>query len=106
MTNSNKDMILFITLLKGTLKMCLAWFGTMAVFQQVLNKDLFNFLMEAMPSQVAMFFGFFYLLFIVIKKGHDTYIHIQLNRVKLNKEKEALEQEEIHTQKNRKELEK
>ena len=98
-------MVLLASMLKVVLNLSLAWYGFMAVLQ-ISDNRIFLELVDAMPSKVAMFFGFFYLAFIVIRKGHDTYTHIRINQTKIKKAKEEAEQEEIHTEKDRKDLNK
>lgn len=69
-----------------------------------MNQDVFDKLIEAVPSQIGLVFGFIYLVFITIRKGHDTWTHIHLNRMKVKQEKEKLNQEKIHTKKDEKDL--
>lgn len=99
----NNDMIL-LAIGKAFLKMSLAWFITFGTLQNLINNDIFEDIVSKMPSKVLMFFGFFYLVFIVVKKGHDTWTHIQLNRMKMDKERQKVKQEEIHTESDKKEL--
>ena len=101
----NKDMILITSVFKVVLNLSLAWYGFMSILQ-ISDSSIFLELVEAMPSKVAMIFGFFYIVFIVVRKGHDTYTHIRLNQTKIRKAHEEVEQEEIHTESDRKKLEK
>lgn len=105
MIQENKDMILLTSMFKIVLNMSLAWYGFMTVLQ-ISNENIFLTLAEAVPSKVAMFFGFFYIAFIVIRKGHDTYTHIKINQTEIKKANEQAERAEIHTEKDRKDLKK
>ena len=96
MVTQDKDMIV-IKGLTYLLNVCLGWFGVMAISQNVLNQELFDLLMGAMPSQVAMFFGFFYMIAIVFKKLSDSWTHHQINRLKVKEEEQLHKQSEIHT---------
>ncbi len=91
MYETKEGMVVFgiIKAMTYILKFCLVWFGTMAIAQQI-NDNLFNMLMEGMPSRVAFWLGFLYLIFIVIRKGHDTYTHIKLNQMKIKKKRDKL----------------
>lgn len=102
----NDYMIYLYATFKGFLNLSLGWFGLMAIFQQFLDKELFEFLMAAMPSRVGMFFGSLYFAAIVFRKLSDSWTHHQINRLSVKKEKELLSQEEIVTEKDRKSLNK
>ena len=103
MVNENSDMIVLAGMFKVVLNLSLAWYGFMTVMQ-LADASVFLQLVETMPSKVAMFYGFCYIVFIVIRKGHDTYTHIRINQTKIKKANEEAEQEEIHTEKDRKSL--
>lgn len=100
---TTKNEMEFFLALKVLLQFSLGWLGLMTLFQQ-LNEDMFKELTENLPSRVIMIFGFFYLIFSVIKKGHDTYTSIQINRLKIKEEKERHEQSKIYTAIKNKEL--
>ena len=95
-----------LAIIKAFLKISVFYFGAAAIMQNVLNNEVYTQIIETMPSKVLMFFGFFYLLFLAVKKGHDTYTHIQMNRMKMDKERERVKQEGLHTESDAKKLNK
>ncbi len=88
------------------LKLCFGWFGAMALFQNVLNQEIFDMLKNAMPSQVAMVLGFFYVLALVVKKMSDAWAHHQINKFRVKEEEQRHKQSEIYTDIKREELNK
>ena len=97
MTIKDENMDLFIVFGKLMLKIGLAWLGTMAVFEQVLDQDVLNALLEFLPSQVFLILGSMYMLFIVAKKGVDFWEHWRKARYRVNEEKEKSERAKLRT---------
>lgn len=87
-----EDMAVFM-IIKGmsyVFKICLAWLGTLVVFQN-LDYEFFKMLTEGTPSLVAQWLGFLYLIFIVVRKGIDTWERWRIAKYNVNERKRKSE---------------
>jgi len=89
MVIKNNDMIVF-GLFKAFLKLSLGWFGLMVLFQNLLEKEIFELFMNAMPSKFAMWMGGLYLTFIVAKKGVELYHFFEMKRMERKEKRKEL----------------
>lgn len=85
------------------LKTCLAWLGTLVVFQNI-DYELFKALSEGVLSVTAQWLGFLYLIFIVAKKGVDLWEHWCKAKYRIKEESEKYKQSKIETCKQKKDL--
>ena len=95
MTIQNENMEILI-IAKVILKLCLVWLGLLTLVQN-LDEQFFHLLTQGTPTTIAQYLGFFYLLFIVVKKGVDTWAHYRIKYYEVKKEREAHLQSQIYT---------
>lgn len=105
MRKRRTDMITlgFIQMVTYCLKTCLAWLGTLVVFQSI-DYELFKALSEGVLSATAQWLGFLYLVFIVAKKGVDLWEHWRKALYRIKEERERHKQSKIDTDKKLKDL--
>ena len=70
------------------------------------NNDFFERILNAVPSKILVWFGVIYAIALVVNQIHKVSNDIRVRNIKLKKEVETLEQAEIETDKQRKELNK
>ena len=68
------------------------------------NTSFYNELLENIPAQIVYVLGIIYGISLVLGKLSDAWTKHQLNRLKVKQEREHLEQEEMTTEKQRKDL--
>ncbi len=74
------------------------------VEQEFTNQDFFTGILNQMPSKLAMGLGIIYGVVIVLGKISKEWKQHKLNLQDVKKDRELLEQEELRTEKQRKEL--
>ena len=84
--NYNRETMIFITITQVIFKSCLLWLGTITLVQNI-DKEVFEFLISGTPSTIAQYLGFLYLVFIVARKGIETWTTWQINKIKVREEK-------------------
>lgn len=89
---------LFFKATSYMLKFCLAWLGTLTLFQNV-DYEIFKALADGVLSVTARWIGFLYLVFIVSKKGVDLWEHWRKARYRVKEEAEKYKQSKIETRK-------
>lgn len=80
--------------------------STISLFQdaQINNTSFFEMLLKNIPAQIVYVLGIIYGISLVLGRLSDAWTKHQLNKLKIKKEEEHLEQQEISTEKQRKEL--
>ena len=71
---------------------------------QINNTSFFESLLKNIPAQIVYVLGIIYGISLVLGKLSDAWTKHQLNCLKIKQEEEHLEQKEISTEKQRKEL--